>query len=219
MTKAPATYTPGQPGSAAHVHTTYEGTTEVYSPSTTHPGASSYVPFSCGHTNHPTYTDAERCVERRARTHTANLNREAAAKLAQVPCRYAIHEEQPGHDEPTHYMRMCTSHHHIAGTLYPQRETAETTQWACPWEKLAGYSPDPAPVPIGTRVEVIEHPYGQYQGDTGTVVPEPPEMARFPDIDFTRTTWVRLDFQDGRTPAVGFDERAVLRVLDAAVTV
>jgi hypothetical protein len=138
MTKMPTTYTAGRADSTAHVHTTYEGTCQVYSPSAASPGASNYVPFSCGHTTHPDYLTAERCVEARAARHVARLNREAAAVQAALPCRYRTHEDTTFSDEPTLYMRVCDTHHRIAGTLLPDRALAEATEWVCPWQHVAG---------------------------------------------------------------------------------
>lgn len=143
MTKAPDTYTPGRPDVSEHVHVTYEGTTKIYSPSATSPGASSYTEFSCGHTSHPDYASAERCVERRAATRTRMLNQEAALRQAAQPCVYAIHEDRTWHDEPVHYMRICTSHHRIDEHLHRFHAVAAASTWECPWQPLAGVAADP----------------------------------------------------------------------------
>jgi hypothetical protein len=57
----------------------------------------------------------------------------------------------------------------------------------------------------GRRVVVLASTYGQYDGMTGTVTTTPPELAGAAG-DTPTCTWVRLDGQDPRTPAIGFDE-------------
>jgi hypothetical protein len=218
MTNAPATYTTGRSRAEDHTIVRYEGSIDVYSPSGTSPGGSAYETMTCGH-QHADYDVARRCIEAKAATALRKANTAAAAAHVQRPCAYAVHEDHAFAGDPM-YMRVCTSHHRIDPHLHRFQAVAEASTWECPWQPLAGVAPA-APLPLGTRVEVVNDKYMRYAGAQGTVVSPPPEIVDAPsmrDLDFTGTTWVRLDDMDDRTAAVGFDAgNAELRTLPAPV--
>lgn len=65
----------------------------------------------------------------------------------------------------------------------------------------------------GTRVTVVASTYGNHDGLSGTVVPEPPEITTSRHFgDLAGTVWVKLDIQDERAVACGYDASQIARI-------
>lgn len=73
----------------------------------------------------------------------------------------------------------------------------------------------------GQRVMVTNDPYARFNGEYGTVVPIPPEIARQPRMaaGLEGTVWVRMDSQDARVPAIGWDADEITAICGASLTV